>query len=71
MDGKKAKKKLKASEEAQVVIAPSINPFQKKIATSYTLSPEKPIGLILFPISIINRNIKMLLNSNQNFVQNV
>ena len=29
-----AKKKLKASDDARVVIAPSINPFQKKIVTS-------------------------------------
>ena len=32
--GKNAKKKLKASDDALVVIAPSINPFQKKIVTS-------------------------------------
>jgi len=34
MDGKNAKKKLNAKEEALVVIAPLINPFQKKIVTS-------------------------------------
>jgi hypothetical protein len=34
MEGKNAKKKLNAKEEALVVIAPSINPFQKKIVTS-------------------------------------
>ena len=34
IDGKKAKKKLKAKEEALVVIAPSCSPLTKKIATS-------------------------------------
>ena len=34
IEGKNAKKKLKAKEDARVVIAPSISPFQKKIATS-------------------------------------
>ena len=34
IEGKNAKKKLKANEDALVVIAPSINPFQKKTATS-------------------------------------
>jgi hypothetical protein len=34
IEGKKAKKKLNANEEALVVIAPSIKPFQKKIVTS-------------------------------------
>ena len=35
IDGKKAKKKLKAKEEALVVIAPSCSPLTKKIATSF------------------------------------
>jgi hypothetical protein len=34
MDGKNAKKKLKANDDALVVIAPSTKPFQKKIVTS-------------------------------------
>ena len=34
IEGKNAKKKLKASDDALVVIAPSIKPFQKKIAIS-------------------------------------
>ena len=34
IEGKNAKKKLKAKEDARVVIAPFISPFQKKIATS-------------------------------------
>ena len=33
MEGKKAKKKLNAKDDALVVIAPSTNPFQKKIVT--------------------------------------
>jgi hypothetical protein len=34
IEGKKAKKKLNANDDALVVIAPSTNPFQKKIVTS-------------------------------------
>jgi hypothetical protein len=34
IEGKNAKKKLNANEEALVVIAPSTNPFQKKMVTS-------------------------------------
>ena len=34
IDGKNAKKKLKANDDALVVIAPLAKPFQKKIATS-------------------------------------
>ena len=45
IDGKKAKKKLKANDDALVVIDPSYNPFQNKCATSYILKPEKPNGL--------------------------
>tara|TARA_B100000902_G_C27045599_1_gene781526 strand:+ start:55 stop:219 length:165 start_codon:yes stop_codon:yes gene_type:complete len=48
IDGKNAKKKLNAREDALVVIAPLTNPLQKKIITSYKLRPENPIGLILF-----------------------
>jgi hypothetical protein len=34
IDGKNAKKKLNANDDALVEIAPSIKPFQKKIVTS-------------------------------------
>ena len=48
IEGKNARKKLKARDDALVVIPPLLNPFQKNIATSYILSPENPRGLILF-----------------------
>ena len=34
VEGKNAKKKLKANDDALVVIAPLVSPFQKKIVTS-------------------------------------
>ena len=46
IDGKNAKKKLNANDDALVVIAPSCNPLKKKKVTSYKLRPLKPNGLI-------------------------
>ena len=66
IEGKNAKIKLKARDDALVVIDPFINPFQKNLATSYMLSSAKPIGLIFFAIVSINLSIKSLLNLNQN-----
>jgi hypothetical protein len=54
IEGKKARKKLNAREDALVVIAPSFNPVIKKIVTSYILSPEKPYGLIFLSSFIKN-----------------
>ena len=56
IEGKNARKKLNANEDARVVIEPFIIPFQKNIVTSYMLNPENPGGLILFvsnPILLI------------------
>jgi hypothetical protein len=67
IEGKNAKKKLKAKEDALVVIAPSINPFQKKIATSYKLNPVKPIGFIRLANWMIKFSFISPSNLNQNF----
>ena len=42
IEGKKAKKKLNANDDALVVIAPSCNPLKKNIVTSYILKPLNP-----------------------------
>ena len=60
IEGKNARKKLNANEEARVVIEPFIIPFQKNIVTSYMLKPENPGGLILF----VNKRILLIRTIN-------
>ena len=65
IDGKNAKKKLNANDDALVVIAPSCNPLMKKTATSYKLRPLKLNGLIFLKIWV--KLLMTLLNLNQSF----
>ena len=53
IEGNNAKKKLNASEEARVVIEPSMSPFKKNIVTSYKLSCAKPGSFIFLLILIM------------------
>ena len=66
-EGKNAKKKLNASDEALVVIAPSCNPFMKSVVTSYMLNPLKTRGLMFLYFSIKLKLLILLLSLNQSF----
>ena len=56
IEGKSARKKLKATAEALKVKAPYHKPLKKKTKTSYIDTPSKP-GITIFLRKLMNRSM--------------